>query len=69
MPTSQPSEIVSSVIAADPSSTAPLSADVIGGVVVLDQGSEKLRTFTDVLGRARYLATRFWFTTATVKLV
>jgi len=37
VPTSQPSEIVSSVIAADPSSTAPLSADVIGGVVVLDQ--------------------------------
>jgi len=37
VPTSQPSDIVSSVVTADPSPTDSLSAGVIGGVVVLDQ--------------------------------
>jgi len=37
VPTSQPSEIVSSMVTADPSPAASLSAGVIGGVVVLDQ--------------------------------
>lgn len=41
VPTSQPSDIVSSVVTADPSPTDSLSAGVIGGVVVLDQGCEK----------------------------
>jgi len=37
VPNSQPSEVVSSVVTADPSSSVSISAGVIGGVVVLDQ--------------------------------
>jgi len=43
VPNSQPSEVVSSVVTADPSSSVSISAGVIGGVVVLDQGCEQER--------------------------
>jgi len=43
VPNSQPSEVVSSVVTADPSSSVSMSTGVIGGVVVLDQGCEQER--------------------------
>jgi len=43
VPNSQPPEVVSSVVTADPSSSVSISAGVIGGVVVLDQGCEQER--------------------------